>query len=47
MQISASPPTIVFFVNDPALFTDNYQRFLDRKIRDALKLEGNVVDDIL
>lgn len=41
MQISASPPTIVFFVNDPALFTDNYQRYLDRKIRDALSFEGD------
>ena len=40
MQISTAPPTIVFFVNEPALFTDNYQRFLERKIRDALSLEG-------
>lgn len=38
--MSTAPPTIVFFVNDPALFTDNYQRFLERKIRDALNFEG-------
>lgn len=43
MQISASPPTFVFFVNDPALFTDNYQRFLERKVRDALNLEGTPI----
>lgn len=40
LQISTSPPTIVMFVNDPSLFTDNYHRYLERKIRDALNLEG-------
>jgi GTP-binding protein len=40
IQTSTAPPTIVFFVNDPALFTDNYQRYLERKIRDALDFEG-------
>jgi len=43
MQIGAAPPTIVFFVNDPALFTDTYQRYLERKIRDALDLEGTPI----
>ena len=43
LQVSTAPPTIVFFVNDPALFTDNYQRFLERKIRDALDFEGTPI----
>ena len=40
IQVSTAPPTIVHFVNDPALFTDNYQRFMERKIRDSLDFEG-------
>mmetsp|Transcript_29458 Transcript_29458/g.49342 ORF Transcript_29458/g.49342 Transcript_29458/m.49342 type:complete len:586 (+) Transcript_29458:128-1885(+) len=43
IQISTAPPTIVFFCNDPDLFTDNYQRFLERKIRDALNFEGTPI----
>ncbi|RYH20928.1 GTP-binding protein [archaeon] len=26
LQVSAAPPSIVFFVNDPNLFTDNYKK---------------------
>lgn len=40
LQIGIAPPTIVFFVNDPALFTDGYKRYLERKIRDSLNFEG-------
>lgn len=40
IQTSVAPPTIVVFCNDPALFTDNYQRYLERKVRDALDFEG-------
>ena len=40
IQTSTAPPTLVVFCNDPALFTDNYQRYLERKIRDALDFEG-------
>jgi len=43
IQTSTAPPTVVFFVNDPDLFTDNYQRFLERKIRDALNFEGTPI----
>ena len=43
IQTSTAPPTIVVFCNDPALFTDNYQRFLERKIRDALDFEGTPI----
>jgi GTP-binding protein len=40
LQVSTAPPTFVFFVNDPKLFTDSYQRFLERKIRDSLDFSG-------
>jgi len=40
IQTSTAPPTIVMFCNDPALFTDNYRRYLDRKIRDNLNFDG-------
>lgn len=43
LQISTAPPTIVFFCNDPALFTDTYKRFLERKIRDSLDFEGTPI----
>eukprot|EP01038_Epipyxis_sp_PR26KG_P007335 gene7335-9999_t len=43
IQVSTAPPTLVFFVNDPDLFTDNYQRYLERKIRDALDFEGTPI----
>jgi GTPase len=40
IQISVAPPTIVIFVNNPNLFTESYQRYLERKIRDNLDFEG-------
>jgi len=43
IQVSVAPPTVVFFVNDPGLFTDNYKRFLERKIRDSLNFEGTPI----
>jgi GTP-binding protein len=43
IQVSAAPPTLVFFCNDPKLFTDNYKRFLERKIRDSLNFEGTPI----
>lgn len=43
IQTSAAPPTIVIFCNDPALFTDNYRRYMDRKIRDSLDFEGTPI----
>ncbi len=38
-QIRSSPPTIVMIVNRPDLFTDNYQRFLLNRLREALPFE--------
>jgi GTPase len=40
IQASTAPPTFVFFVNDPDLFTDNYQRYLEKKLRQNFPLEG-------
>lgn len=39
-QPSARPPTIVCFVNDPALFPDEYRRYLDHRLREAFEFEG-------
>ena len=35
-QVSTRPPTVIVFVNDPKLVTDNYKRYLDRKFRESL-----------
>lgn len=43
IQVTTCPPTVVHFVNDPKLFTDNYQRYLERKIREALSFEGTPI----
>lgn len=36
-QVTVRPPTMVVFCNDPELISDNYRRFLDRKIRENLE----------
>ena len=38
-QISTSPPTLVLFVNDPALIRQDYQRFLLNRLRERLPFE--------
>lgn len=43
MQVSSCPPSMVFFVNDPNLFTDNYKKYLERKIRQQLNLESTPI----
>ena len=35
-QVKTNPPTIALVVNDPDLFTDNYERFLLNRFREAL-----------
>lgn len=35
-QISTCPPTIVFFVNNPALMREQYKRFMAKRFREAL-----------
>jgi len=46
-QISVMPPTIVAMCNDPRLFTDNYRRYLERKLRESLDFSGTPIRLIL
>ncbi|HEY5124160.1 MAG TPA: ribosome biogenesis GTPase Der [Ignavibacteria bacterium] len=39
-QIKASPPVIAFFVNDPKLISENYKKFLERKVRENFGFMG-------
>jgi GTPase len=39
-QVSSRPPTIALFVNDPALFNDNYRRYIERQFRQSLGFAG-------
>jgi GTP-binding protein len=38
-QVATEPVTIMMFVNRPALFDDNYQRFMIRKLREHLMVK--------
>lgn len=40
-QAATRPPTFVFFVNDPKLFTDDYRRFIERQLRDNVGFAGS------
>lgn len=42
-QVSSQPPTIALFVNDPALFNDNYRRYVDRQFRQSLGFQGTPI----
>jgi GTP-binding protein len=42
-QVSAQPPTFVFFVNSQKLFHFSYQRFLENMIRDTFGFEGTPI----
>ena len=42
-QVSAQPPTIALFVNDPKRFSDNYRRYIDRQFREQLGFTGTPV----
>jgi len=42
-QVSSQPPTIALFVNSPALFKDNYRRYIDRQLRESLGFTGTPV----
>ncbi|MGQ0551289.1 MAG: ribosome biogenesis GTPase Der [Armatimonadota bacterium] len=39
-QPDTRPPVIVLFVNNPALLTDDYRRYLERALRSAFDLTG-------
>jgi GTPase len=40
-QAEVSPPTFVFFVNDPNIVHFSYSRYLENKLREVFKFEGN------
>ncbi|MSQ30663.1 MAG: ribosome biogenesis GTPase Der [Dehalococcoidia bacterium] len=42
-QAAVSPPTFVFFVNNPATVHFSYERFLENRIRAAFGFEGTTV----
>ena len=42
-QTGTCPPQLTFFVNRPDLVDDNYQRFLENRLRKAFDLEGTPV----
>ena len=42
-QVSVNPPTFAFFCNSPDLVTDNYQRFLENRLREAFDLTGTPI----
>ena len=42
-QTGSCPPRLTFFVNRPDLVDDNYQRFLENRLRKAFDLEGTPV----
>ncbi|MCX6161056.1 MAG: ribosome biogenesis GTPase Der [Ignavibacteriae bacterium] len=39
-QVRHSPPVIAFFVNEPSLLTENYKRYLEKKIREHFGFDG-------
>ena len=42
-QVTAQPPTFVFFVNNQELLKDNYKRYLENKLREAFGFFGNPI----
>lgn len=42
-QVSARPPAIALFVNDPTLFNDNYRRYIERQFRQSLGFAGTPI----
>ena len=42
-QTEVCPPRFTFFVNRPDLVTDNFERFLENRLRQSFDLEGTPV----
>jgi GTPase len=42
-QAEVSPPTFVFFVNDPELNHFSYERYLENRLREAFGFEGTAI----
>jgi len=38
-QVAACPPTIILFVNNPAIVREHYRRFVEKRIRQALPFQ--------
>ena len=43
IQVATEPPTILAFCNNPVLFSPNYRRYLERKLRESLDFVGTPV----
>jgi GTPase len=42
-QVTAQPPTIALFVNDPTRFNDGYRRYIERQFREHLGFTGTPI----
>ena len=42
-QVQSKPPTITLFVNNPALFKENYRRYIERQFRQSLGFSGTPI----
>ena len=42
-QTATCPPQFTFFVNRPDLITDNFERFLENRLRKSFDLTGTPV----
>ena len=42
-QTGVAPPTFVLFVNDTAIMQDNYKRYLENAIREAVDFSGTPI----
>jgi GTP-binding protein len=39
-QLKVSPPVFGFFTNEPKLITENYKRYLEKKLREHFGFSG-------
>ena len=46
-QTRTAPPTILLFVNDPDLWSEDYRRYVERRLRAAFSLEGTPIRWVL
>lgn len=42
-QVTAQPPTVALFVNDPTRFNDGYRRYIERQFREHLGFTGTPI----
>lgn len=46
-QVSAAPPTVVLFVNDPDFMHFSYERYLENRMRETFNFEGTPIRFVL